>query len=202
MSIMIYQGLIANAGRHWSKALPVGYWLVIVSAIVCLGCGNSANKTTTNTSTVNKGTIRDNRGNSASDGSSGSNEWVNNGAAACEKYLTPDVVPAILSKPEGASERVDAQSCRTTSTPSIYIHLKVKTVDAFRRELPLIAGTHPLEGVGDAAYWNQAGAISAVRSPNRGCEMNVVGAPYGTKIRDEELGQKLGEICNKLFALP
>jgi len=45
-------------------------------------------------------------------------------------------------------------------------------------------------------------AHSAVKGHDRGCDINVVGAPYVTKIRDEALGQKLGEICKKLFALP
>jgi hypothetical protein len=59
-----------------------------------------------------------------------------------------------------------------------------------------------MAGVGDGAYWNPAGAVSAVKGPDRGCDVSVVGAPYVTKIRDEALGRKLGEICNKLFALP
>jgi hypothetical protein len=142
--------------------------------------------------------------NSASSGSSSGSEWVKNGATACEKYLTPDVVAAILSNPAGHSRRLDAQSCeyQTDHTGSIEISLKVADIDVFRQELPRIALTHPMVGVGDGAYWNQAGAVSAVKGHDRGCDISVVGAPYVTKIRDEALGQKLGQICNKLFALP
>jgi hypothetical protein len=37
---------------------------------------------------------------------------------------------------------------------------------------------------------------------DRGCEISVIGAPNVTRIRDEALGRKLGEICSRLFALP
>jgi hypothetical protein len=122
--------------------------------------------------------------------------WIANGATACEKFLTPEVVAAILAKPAGAAAQLDSTSCHTGN---IYISLKIVSVDTFRRELPLIAGTHPLAGVGDVAYWNGAGAVSAVKGQDRGCNISVIA---GAKIRDEALGQKLGEICSILFALP
>ena len=125
--------------------------------------------------------------------------WTANGATACAKYLTPDVLAAILRNPAGSPERLDAQSCRTGS---VYISLKVANIDVFRQEVSRIALAHPMAGVGDGAYWNQAGAVSAVKGHDRGCDISVLGAPGVTKIRDEALGQKLGEICNKLFALP
>src|SRR5580698_5728010 len=105
--------------------------------------------------------------------------WIANGATACEKFLTPEIVTAILSQPAGAAARLDANSCHTGN---IYISLKIMSVDTFRQELPLIAGTHPLAGVGDAAYWNGAGAISAVKGRDRGCTISVIA---GAKIRDE-----------------
>jgi hypothetical protein len=123
--------------------------------------------------------------------------WTANGASACEKYLTPDVLASILTAPAGPSARLDADYCHTGS---IYIHLTVANVEVFRQELPGIAFAHPMVGVGDAAFWNQAGAFSAVKRPDRRCDISVVGPP--PKIHDEELAQKLGEICNKLFALP
>ena len=130
--------------------------------------------------------------------------WANNGASACEKYLTPDVVAAILSNPAGHSHRLDAQSCeyQTDHSGSIEISLKVADIDLFRQELPRIALAHPMAGVGDGAYWNEAGAVSAVKGHDRGCDISVVGIPQQMKIHNAELGQKLGEICNKLFALP
>jgi hypothetical protein len=128
----------------------------------------------------------------------GGSVWIANGATACEKYLTPDVVAAILRSPAGHPQRLDAHSCHTGV---IYIYLKVADIDVFRKELPMIAGTHPMAGVGDGAYWNGAGAVSAVKGHDRGCDISVID-PGASKIHNAELGQKLGEICNKLFAIP
>jgi hypothetical protein len=125
--------------------------------------------------------------------------WTANGASACEKYLTPDVVAAILGKAPGPAVRIDAASC---NTGSIYINLLVADVDVFRQEIPRIVGAHSMAGVGDAAFWNQAGALSAVKGHARGCDISVIGEAYATKLHDEALARKLGEICNKLFALP
>lgn len=127
----------------------------------------------------------------------GGGAWIDNGATACEKYLTHDVVAAILSAPAGVSQRLDAHSCHTGM---IYITLKVADIDIFRQEIPRIAFAHPIAGVGDAAFLNEAGGFSAVKGHDRGCDISVVGAP--TKIHDAALGQKLGDICNKLFAIP
>jgi hypothetical protein len=127
----------------------------------------------------------------------GGNAWIANGATACEKYLTPDVVSAILVSPAGPAQRIDANSCHAGM---IYITLKVADIDEFRLEIPRIAFAHPIAGVGDAAFWNQGGGFSAVKGHDRGCDISVVGAPV--KIHDAALGQKLGEVCNKLFALP
>jgi hypothetical protein len=122
--------------------------------------------------------------------------WISNGSSACERFLTPDVVAAILAVPAAPVEKIDAYSCHSGG---IYISLIVEDIDRFKLKLPQIVGTHPLSGVGDGAYWNAAGAISAVKGHDRGCDISVIGAP--TKVRDEALGQKLGDICNKLFAL-
>ncbi len=124
--------------------------------------------------------------------------WIDNGATACEKYLTPDVVAGILRAPAGHPRRLDAHSC---NVGPIYISLKVADIDVFRRELAMIAGVHRMGGVGDGAYWNEAGAFSAVKGHDRGCEISVID-PGASKIHNAELGQKLGEICNKLFAIP
>jgi hypothetical protein len=125
--------------------------------------------------------------------------WTANGSSACEKYLTPAVVGAILSHAPGPAVRDDAASCHTGS---IYITLLVADIDIFKLEIPRIVGAHPMTGVGDAAFWNHAGALSAVKGHDRGCNMSVIGEAYATKLQDEALAQKLGEICNKLFSLP
>jgi hypothetical protein len=122
--------------------------------------------------------------------------WIANGASACERFLTPDVVVAIIGGAAGPTARLDANSCHSGS---IYITLRVEDVDSFKLKLPQIVGVHMMSGVGDLAYWNQAGAISAVKGHDRGCDIGVIGG--ATKLHDEVLGKKLGEICNKLFAL-
>lgn len=133
-----------------------------------------------------------------------SSDWTANGGTACEKYLTPDVVAAILVDPAGQSRRKDATSCEfaTKQSGNIGITLKVGNVDAFRRQMKMIAYTHPMTGVGDAAYWNEAGAVSSVKG-NRGCDIEAFGVAFhATKLREEALGRQLGAICTKLFALP
>ena len=127
----------------------------------------------------------------------GGSAWIANGATACEKYLTPGVVAAILRNPAGKPRRLDANSC---NVGPIYISLKVADIDVFRQEVPRIVGAHPMGGVGDGAYWNGAGAVSAVKGHDRGCDISVID-PGAPKIHNAELGQKLGEICNKLFAI-
>ena len=129
----------------------------------------------------------------------GGSVWIANGATACEKYLTPDVVAAILRTPAGHPRRLDVKSC---NAGMIYIFLKVADIDVFRLEVPRIAGAHPISGIGDGAYWNEAGALSAVKGHDRGCDISIIGAPGELKIHNAALGQKLGEICNKLFAIP
>jgi hypothetical protein len=123
--------------------------------------------------------------------------WVDNGATACEKYLTPDVVASILRNPGGPPRRLDANSC---NVGPIYITLKVADIDVFRQEVTRIFGAHPISGIGDGAYWNGAGALSAVKGHDRGCDISVID-PGAPKIHNAELGQKLGDVCNKLFAL-
>jgi hypothetical protein len=107
------------------------------------------------------------------------------------------VVTAIVLTPADHPQQLDAHSCHAGI---IYIDLKVADIDVFRQELPMITGTHLMAGVGDGAYWNQAGAVSAVKGHHRGCDISVID-PQQLKIHNAELGQKLGEICNKLFAL-
>ena len=123
--------------------------------------------------------------------------WSANGGNACEKYLTPAVTNAILASHAAPPKRTDPASCN--SYP-IYIQLSVANVAAFRAQMPRIAGAHPINGIGDAAYWNEAGALSAVKG-DRGCVINVL-VPGSTKVTGEALAQKLGAVCDQLFALP
>lgn len=135
---------------------------------------------------------------SSSTPASAGGSWVDYGATACDKYLTPDVLASILRNPAGRPGKVDAHSC---NVGPIYITLSVADINVFRQEISRIAGAHPISGFGDAAYWNEAGAFSAVKGHDRGCDISVID-PGAPKIHNAELGQKLGDICNKLFALP
>ena len=128
---------------------------------------------------------------------SGAGAWIDNGATACGKFLTPDVLASILRNPAGRLGTVDAHTC---NFGPIYITLSVANINVFRQEIPRIAGAHPISGFGDAAFWNEAGAFSSVKG-NRGCNISVIDPPEA-KIHNAELGQKFGDICNKLFALP
>jgi len=137
---------------------------------------------------------------SASGGASASAQgWIANGGTACEKYLAPDVVSAILLTPADHPQQLDAHSCHAGI---IYIDLKIADIGVFRQELPMITGVHLMAGVGDGAYWNEAGAVSAVKGHDRGCDISILGTPGQMKIHSAALGQALGAICNKLFALP
>lgn len=129
---------------------------------------------------------------------SGGSAWIDNGATACERYLTPDVLAAILRNPATGPQRLNANSCHAGP---IYISLSVADIDVFRAEVPRIYGAHPISGIGDDAFWNEAGALSAVKGHDRGCDISVID-PGAPKIHNAELGQRLGAICNKLFALP
>ena len=83
--------------------------------------------------------------------------------------------------------RLDANSC---NAGMIYIFLKVADIDVFRMEVPRIAGAHPISGVGDGAFWNEAGALSAVKGHDRGCDISIIGAPGELKIHNAALGTK------------
>ena len=180
---------------HARIALPCLAAAIIAGALS--GCAKEASSSTTG------GVDQPSAPASGGDAATRS-DWTANGATACDRYLTPDVVAGILVDPAGHSHRLTAQSCeyQTQHSGNIGITLKVANVDAFRRQLKMIAGANPMTGLGDGAYWNQAGAVSAVKG-NRGCDIEAFGVAFNaTKLRDEALARQLGGICAKLFALP
>ena len=125
--------------------------------------------------------------------------WSNNGATACTKYLTPAVTGAFLRSPAGAAMQADAHSCNAYP---LYLSLGVMNggAAAFRAQMPRIAGAHPIAGIGDAAYWNDAGALASVKG-DRKCEISIL-LPNLAKLSGAALAQKFGAVCNRLFALP
>ena len=135
---------------------------------------------------------------------SAQNGWIANGAIACDKYLTPDVVAAILSHPAGQAKRLSGQACTFESSDSggsISITLSNAGPAAFDQYQQYLVDPRPLAGVGDKASTSLTG-IDAVKGNDRTCTIDAGGAPGSTKLTGGALAQKLGEICNKLFALP
>ena len=142
--------------------------------------------------------------NSAAQTKTGGGAWIANGATACEKYLTPGVVAEILTNPAGQSKTLSAQSCTyetADNSGSISITLTNAGPSAFDAYQQYLADPVPLAGVGDKASRSIIG-IDAVKGADRSGSIDAGGPPGSTKLRGEALAQKLGAICNKLFALP
>lgn len=138
----------------------------------------------------------------AAGGGGTSGDFASLGGGACAKYLTPDVVAAILSKPAGPPKTLSPQSCSVTSDAaggSISITLDDAGSQAFDAYLQYQVNPQPLAGVGDKAVQSLIG-IAAFKSPNKGCNIDAGGAPGSLKITGPALGKALGAICNQLFA--
>ncbi|MEO8524655.1 MAG: hypothetical protein ABI460_08055 [Caldimonas sp.] len=138
--------------------------------------------------------------------STGADEWVNNGATACDKYLTPDLVGSIFKNSNGQSHRSDSRSCTfeaahqpATDFSTINIYLRNGGADLYDADPTTRNGT-PIQGVGDKAVRTQEDGIQAVKG-ERICSVYVK-PPFGNKIKGEVLAQRLGDVCTKLFALP
>ena len=128
--------------------------------------------------------------------------WTANGATACDKYLTPAIVAGILKNPAGHSKPTSAWSCsfETSGYGNIDITLMAFGSAQLDQDLQNLADPTPLAGVGDKAVRTAIG-IEAVKGANRTCNINVM-PPFAAKLSGEALAQKLGAICNELFALP
>ncbi|HEY7898947.1 MAG TPA: hypothetical protein VIC03_11090 [Gemmatimonadaceae bacterium] len=141
----------------------------------------------------------------AAGGSSAGGDWTANGATACEKYLTPDVVAGIWTHPASHFKAGDdGSACSYQSDDSgrsIAIMLAKDGPESFDAIFKYLVDPAPLPNVGDKASLTANGVV-AVKGDNRNCHINVYGEDAALKVSREALGQKLGEICNKLFALP
>ena len=129
-------------------------------------------------------------------------DWVANGATACEKYLTPEFVGQIFKNPAGQAKKRGVQGCgfETPDYASISITLTAGGPSVFDAHQKYLTNPVALDGVGDKAVRTASG-IEAVKGQNRMCGIDVM-PPFGNKLSGEALAKKLGEICNKLFALP
>jgi hypothetical protein len=136
----------------------------------------------------------------ASANAAGSN-WTANGATACDTYLTPAVVAEILKTPAGHGKRLSAWSCAyETADGNIDITLMAVGTAGLDLDLKNLPDPTPLAGVGDKAVRTMLG-IEAAKGTNRMCNIDVM-PPFAAKVSGEALAQKLGAICNQLFALP
>jgi hypothetical protein len=132
--------------------------------------------------------------------------WVNNGASACDKYLTPEVTGAVFKSPAGQSHPSDSRSCafETAHPPNsdfstINIYLSQGQADTFDMNSMVKNGT-PLQGVGDKAVRTLEDGVQAIKG-ERICSI-AVKPPFGNKIKGDAMAQELGKVCTKLFALP
>lgn len=129
-------------------------------------------------------------------------DFASLGGGACAKYLTPDVVGAILSQPAGPPKTLSSQACNVTATDnsgSIAITLNDAGSQSFDAYLKYLSNPQPLPGVGDKAVQALTG-IAAFKSPNKGCDIDAGGAPGSLKLSGPALGKALGAICNEVFA--
>ena len=140
--------------------------------------------------------------NSASASGGSTSGWIANGATACDRYLTPDVVGAIFKNPAGRSKKLSGQACSfdTADSSSISITLIQGGPAALDAHMKYLTDPVAFAGVGDKAIRDATG-IEAVKGTDRMCDIDVM-PPFGNKLSGEALAQKVGEICNKLFALP
>lgn len=132
--------------------------------------------------------------------------WVLNGATACAKYLTPDVITAVFGSASGTNETTSPHSCTfstahqpNTDYSTINVQLEGGGAAVFDEDVDTRNGT-PLSGVGDKAVRTQEDGVQAVKGDHI-C-LVYVKPPYGNKIQGDALALKLGEVCNKLFGLP
>lgn len=130
--------------------------------------------------------------------------WTANGATACARFLKPEVTSALLTHPAGHPKTLSEQSCAYETddhSGSIGITLSGAGPDAFDHYQQFLVDPQPLPGVGDKASRSVTG-IDAVKGSDRTCTIDAVGPPGATKLTGAALAQKLGAVCNALFALP
>jgi hypothetical protein len=167
---------------------------------VCAACGPGAS-----TSADNRNTGAQPPG-VAGEGTEDTSGWVKNGATACDKYLTPDLIGAVFTESRGQSHAQDGQTCifeqahqpnHDYSTITIYLRDGGNLV--FDGDPTTRNGT-VIPGVGDKAVRTQEDGVQAVKGDHI-CSV-FVKPPYGNRLNGDALAQKLGEVCTRLFALP
>jgi hypothetical protein len=137
----------------------------------------------------------------AKSSAAGAGQWIANGATACDTYLTPDVVGQIFAKTDGHAKRLSGQACayETPEGSNITITLIAAGRASFDSD-PNKQGATVINGVGDNAVRTASG-IEAFKDGKGICQLDVM-PPFGNKLSGDALAQTVGEVCNKLFALP
>ncbi|MGH7647241.1 MAG: hypothetical protein ACREND_03920, partial [Gemmatimonadaceae bacterium] len=116
-------------------------------------------------------------------GGSSSGQWIANGATACDKYLTPDVVGKFMANPDGKVGTRTPQGCvfeMADGGGNISITLDNGGPTSFTAMRPYWTNPVALAGVGDSAVQTLTG-IAAVKGKDRGCSIDAGGAPGETK---------------------
>lgn len=174
-------------------------WLrrAIAACVACalVACTQSAPTPGQNSASASRSTV------STTASATGAN-WTANGATACDTFLTPTIVAGILKNPTGHTKKLSPQACtfETTDFASISITLMPSGTTGLDLHMKYLVDPVPLAGVGDKAVRTMIG-VEAAKGADRMCSIDVT-PPFATTTSGEPLAQKLGAICNQLFALP
>jgi hypothetical protein len=128
--------------------------------------------------------------------------------AACDALIlkAPDVAP-LLSAPitRATSLAGDGQSCAFLTTGFSSVTVSVRpglgraSLDAWSNgRMPLAA--RPFPGVGDAAVWQDTLNEIIAQKNDLLCDIELRGSGDDIAVRAEVLPNKLGALCNRIFA--
>lgn len=127
--------------------------------------------------------------------------WTSHGSSACQQFITPEFANELFENANGKSSRLSDWSCSfdTPDGKSINLVLIDASAGTFDAD-PNVQRATPIGGIGEKAVRTAAG-VEAYKAQRGICQIDVM-PPFGLKLKGEALTQKLGELCNKLFALP
>ncbi|MEO7051624.1 MAG: hypothetical protein ABI128_08155 [Rhodanobacter sp.] len=127
--------------------------------------------------------------------------WTSHGSSACQEFITPEFASQLFDNANGTSSRLSDWSCSfdTPDGKSINVVLIDASAGTFDSD-PNVQGATPAHGIGDKAVRTASG-VEAYKAQRGICQIDVM-PPFGLKLQSEQLTNKLGELCNKLFALP
>jgi hypothetical protein len=164
------------------------HFLLSISAITSIAtCSQSADKGS---------------GSSSGPAASGRADFADQGAGACGKYLTDDVVNKILGAAADERKVLSKQGCSVRSTKTggeLTITLKDITPQSFHAFREFLSSPENLPGVGDSAMSSIAPTVTAIKG-NMGCDFDAMKGSSPTALSDAERAKALGELCNKIFA--